>query len=138
MSQSSRALAEIPPDECWELLRTSTLGVIAFVNDEGQQLVPVNFTEIDGFIYFRTDPGTVIAELADGHPNVAFAVLYHADSLPTGWNVTARGSTERVTDPDVESTILHHPRLDPWVGGERDLVIALSVSTISGRRVQRV
>ena len=137
MSESTKALAEIPPDECWELLRTHTLGVLAFVNDEGQQLLPVNFTEIDGFLYFRTNPDTVVADLAEGHRDVAFAVLFQADSFPTGWNVTVRGSTERVTDSHVESTVLHHPRLDPWVGGERDLVIALSVSTISGRRIHR-
>ena len=39
-------ISELPEAECRVLLSTTTVGRIAFVDDEGQQLVPVNFAFI--------------------------------------------------------------------------------------------
>ena len=68
------SIGELPEEECLALLDTTTVGRIAFVNDEGQQLVPVNFALIDGAIYFRTLPDGFLSGLARGHEDVAFGV----------------------------------------------------------------
>lgn len=128
------SIVELSQDECLALLTTTTVGRIAFVNDEGQQLVPVNFALLDGAIYFRTLPDGFLSGLATGHDDVAFGVDHH-DVFRDGWNVTVRGSARGVQDETVLNTVLTHHRLKPWAGGVRPLVIQISPSSIAGRRV---
>ena len=125
-------LRPIDEAECWALMATTTVGRLAFVTDEGQQLVPVNFTVVDGVVYLRTAPDTVIAQLADGHDDVAFGVDYHDDTYQRGWNVTVTGVTALADPPPDEAST---PR--PWAPGERDVVIRLTPSSIQGRKVRR-
>lgn len=91
-------IVDLPADECMVLLSTTTIGRVAFVNEDGQQLVPVNFAEIDGVIYFRTVPDGFLAQLAHGHEDVAFGVDYHDDTYRHGWNVTVKGAAALVED----------------------------------------
>lgn len=124
----------LPEEECLALLETTTVGRIAFVNDEGQQLVPVNFALIDGAIYFRTLPEGFLSGLATGHDDVAFGVD-HYDVFRTGWNVTVRGSAHAVEDRETINKVLATHRLKPWAGGDRPLVIRVTPRSIAGRRV---
>jgi nitroimidazol reductase NimA-like FMN-containing flavoprotein (pyridoxamine 5'-phosphate oxidase superfamily) len=128
-------IGTLPEDECRILLSTTTVGRIAFVNDEGQQLVPVNFAMIDGVIYFRTLPDGFLAQLARGHDDVAFGVDYHTDTYRHGWNVTVKGAASEVDDRATINTVLSHERLRPWAGGVRPMVIRVSIDSIAGRRV---
>jgi nitroimidazol reductase NimA-like FMN-containing flavoprotein (pyridoxamine 5'-phosphate oxidase superfamily) len=128
------SIAELPEDECLALLGTTTVGRIAFVNDEGQQLVPVNFALIDGAIYFRTLPDGFLSTLSRGHDDVAFGVD-HQDVFRHGWNVTIRGAAREVEDRATINKVLGHHQLKPWAGGVRPLVIKISPSSIAGRRV---
>lgn len=134
--RTSGSISALAQSECLALLETSTVGSIAFVDDEGQQLVPVNFVVIDRDIYFRTLADGFLSELANGHADVAFGIIHH-DVFGIGWNVTARGSAHEVTDPAMVTRALSHPRLNPWAGGERSLVIRVAPASIIGRRVAR-
>ena len=128
------SIAELPEHECLALLETTTVGRIAFVNDEGQQLVPVNFALIDGSIYFRTLPDGFLSSLARGHDDVAFGVDHH-DVFRDGWNVTVRGAARQVEDRATINKVLSNHRLKPWAGGVRPLVIKITPASIAGRRV---
>jgi nitroimidazol reductase NimA-like FMN-containing flavoprotein (pyridoxamine 5'-phosphate oxidase superfamily) len=130
-------LQVLPETECIDLLTTTTVGRVAFVDDAGQQLIPLNFTIVDGEIYFRTEQASTLHQLADGHDDVAFEVDHHDEVTPVGWNVTVRGRTARVDDPDLHERVMSSPRLRPWAGGERGVVIHLERRTIAGRRVRR-
>jgi nitroimidazol reductase NimA-like FMN-containing flavoprotein (pyridoxamine 5'-phosphate oxidase superfamily) len=123
--------------ECRELLGTTTVGRVAFVSSEGQQLLPVNFVERDGDIYFRTTADSVLAQLAEGHDDVAFGVDYHDDTYQRGWNVTVFGSSARVEDPALISSLLATARPRPWAPGERDVMIVIHERRIGGRRVRQ-
>ena len=125
---------ELSEEECIALLQTTTVGRIAFVDDEGQQLVPVNFALLDGVIYFRTLPDGFLSTLATGHENVAFGVDYH-DVFQDGWNVTVRGSAVGVEDQPTIDQVLAHHRLRPWAGGARPLIVKVTPRHIAGRRV---
>lgn len=131
---SQGSIVELPEDECLALLGTTTVGHIAFVDDEGQQLVPVNFALIDECIYFRTLPEGFLSSLAKGHGDVAFGVD-HADVFRDGWNVTVRGTARGVEDRATINKVLSHARLRPWAGGVRPLVIEVTPTSIAGRRV---
>lgn len=128
------SITELPEDECLALLDTTTVGRIAFVNDQGQQLVPVNFALIDGAIYFRTLPDGFLSGLARGHDDVAFGVDYY-NVFRKGWNVTVRGAAHEVEDRATINKVLSHHRLNPWAGGVRPLVIKITPTSIAGRRV---
>jgi nitroimidazol reductase NimA-like FMN-containing flavoprotein (pyridoxamine 5'-phosphate oxidase superfamily) len=128
------SIVELPEEECLALLETTTVGRIAFVDDEGQQLVPVNFALIDGAIYFRTLPDGFLSSLAKGHQDVAFGVD-HQDVFRKGWNVTVRGATHGVEDRATINKVRSHHRLQPWAGGVRPLVVRIDIGSIAGRRV---
>ena len=128
------SIAELSEEECLALLETTTVGRIAFVNADGQQLVPVNFALLEGAIYFRTLPDGFLSSLARGHGDVAFGVD-HQDVFRTGWNVTVRGAAGAVEDRATINKVLSHHRLKPWAGGVRPLVIKITPTSVAGRRV---
>lgn len=128
-------ISVLPEDECRTLLSTTTVGRIAFVNEDGQQLVPVNFAFIDGTIYFRTLSDGFLAQLARNHDDVAFGVDHHADNYRHGWNVTVKGSVSEVEDRATINMVLAHARLRPWAGGVRPMVLEVNINSIAGRRV---
>lgn len=121
--------------ECTSLLSTTAVGRIAFVNEDGQQFVPVNFAYIDGAIYFRTLSDGFLSQLARDHDDVAFGVDHHADVYRDGWNVTVKGTASEVTDRATINMVMGHGRLRPWAGGVRPMVIRVTVESIEGRRV---
>lgn len=129
------AVETLTEAECFALLATATVGRIAFVNAEGQQLIPVNFIVVDGLIYFRTSYTGLLSEFERGHDDVAFGVDHHEDSVRSGWNVTVRGSARRVEDRAGISKILGNTALEPWAGGVRSMVIEVRPSFVAGRRV---
>lgn len=131
------SLKELTEEECLELLSTTTVGCIAFVNAEGQQLIPVNFIVFDGLIYFRTVYAGLLAGLERGHDHddVAFGAVHHEDDSRSGWNVTARGSARRVEDRATINKVLGNPNLQAWAGGVRSTVIEVRPTSITGRRV---
>lgn len=131
------SLHELTEADCLELLTTTTVGRVAFVDREGVQLLPLNFAVIDGEIYFRTSPDSVLDQLAEGHDDVAFEIDHHGDVAPVGWNVTVKGATSRVEDPQIRDRVLSHERLRPWAGGVRGDVIHLTRRSVAGRRVRR-
>lgn len=124
----------LPDRECMELLSTTTVGRIAFVNACGQQLVPVNFAVIDRVIYFRTLPDGFLAQLSHGHDDVAFGVDHHDDTYRVGWNVTVKGKASLVEDRATINMVLSHERLRPWAGGVRPMVIRIEIDSVAGRR----
>jgi nitroimidazol reductase NimA-like FMN-containing flavoprotein (pyridoxamine 5'-phosphate oxidase superfamily) len=130
------SIKELSETECWALLDTTTVGRVAFVSAEGQQLLPVNFVVIDEKIYFRTLPGGVLdSALSRGHDDVAFGVDHHEDMYRHGWNVTVRGGAVGVEDRATINMVLSTERLRPWAGGVRPAVIRVTPRSIAGRKV---
>ncbi|MEO6606530.1 MAG: pyridoxamine 5'-phosphate oxidase family protein [Aeromicrobium sp.] len=132
--EKPRALATLSEEECRALLDTTSVGHIAFVNHEGQQLIPLNFAHIDGAIYFRTQHERILSQLAGGHGDVAFGIDHH-DVFRQGWNVTIKGAAAEVEDRATINLVLGHSKLRPWAGGTRPLIIRVTIRSIAGRRV---
>jgi nitroimidazol reductase NimA-like FMN-containing flavoprotein (pyridoxamine 5'-phosphate oxidase superfamily) len=131
------AFEVLTEQECRELLGTTTVGRVAFVDAEGQQLLPVNFVVRDDEVYFRTKHDSVLAQLGDGHDDVAFGVDFHDDLYQRGWNVTLVGSSARVDDPAVIAELSAAARPRPWAPGERDVMIVIRARRIAGRKVRQ-
>lgn len=129
------AVEALTEPACLALLTTSSVGQIAFVNAEGQQLIPVNFIVLDGLVFFRTARTGVLAAFERGHDDVAFGVDHHDEATRRGWNVTVRGSARRVEDRAGINKVLGSAGLEPWAGGVRSMVIEVRPRSIAGRRV---
>ncbi|MEH3033469.1 MAG: pyridoxamine 5'-phosphate oxidase family protein [Aeromicrobium erythreum] len=128
---------EVDRDEAWELLRTTTVGRVAFVVDGRQELLPVNFVVHRDAVYVRTAPDSVLARLAEGHDAVAFEVDHHDDTFRLGWSVVLHARSGRVTDEQLLAELAERGRPAPWAAGDRDLVLELRSQAISGRRVRQ-
>ncbi|MCW2831219.1 MAG: hypothetical protein JWP31_1911 [Aeromicrobium sp.] len=135
-AQTEGHFRHLPENECIELLSTTTVGRVAFVDADGVQLIPLNFAIIDSEIYFRTAIDSVLEGLARGNDQVAFGVDYHAELYRQGWNVTVKGATTRVSDPAIYERVMAWSKLRPWAGGERGVVIHLTPRSVEGRRVR--
>ena len=117
-SQDPLTLRPLTEADCMELLSTTTVGRVAFVDNEGVQLLPLNFAVIDDEIYFRTASDSTLHQLAEGSDDVAFEIDHHEAVSPVGWNVTVKGSTSRVSDPELHDA-RHGVGATPTVGRRR-------------------
>ena len=123
------APTELREDECWDLLRTQTVGRVGWQGSDGLTIVPVNYVVDERAVVIRTAPYTEL-----GREGSAQEVAFEVDELDpigrSGWSVLVRG--RRRLDPEAHGTT---PRPDVWVGGSRWLVLRIEARTISGRRL---
>jgi nitroimidazol reductase NimA-like FMN-containing flavoprotein (pyridoxamine 5'-phosphate oxidase superfamily) len=121
--------------ECWELLDSVSLGRIVFTQRAMPAIRPVNHLVEDGTIIIRSHLGSaIVGHAAAGDGAV---VCYEADELDpvrhTGWSVIATGMARLVRDP--AAITAYQGRLEPWVRGQMDSVIAIEPQIITGIRL---
>lgn len=130
-----RRTEELTAAECWRLLAGTSLGRIVFTRMALPAIRPVNHLVEDRTIIIRSHMGAAIVyRAASGGGTV---VCYEADELDpvarTGWSVIATGMAQLVRDPDVIAR--YRRKLEPWIGGEMDYVIAVKPQMITGLRI---
>lgn len=125
-------LEELRAEECWELVRSRSIGRFA-ANRTGASplVVPVNYAvDADSSIVFRSGAGTKLDAATRGL--VAIQVdeidpLHHI-----GWSVVVEGLArwlyEEQDDVDVET----------WAPGARPYVVRLTPTHVTGRRIRLV
>jgi nitroimidazol reductase NimA-like FMN-containing flavoprotein (pyridoxamine 5'-phosphate oxidase superfamily) len=115
--------------ECVERLQSAQVGRIAFTDDRGPDVLPVNYV-MDGedVLVATTGYGAIARAAASGR--VAFEVDAIDEATETGWSVVVRGRATRESpfDPPAE-----RPR--PWAAGTRSYVLRITPNAISGRRL---
>lgn len=122
----------LEPAECLELLASTHLGRIGLCGSSGPQVLPVNYTLLDGSIVFRTNLYTAVAAGTDGDI-VAFEVDELDDRLRSGWSVLVVGRAQHVEDhAEMEDTFRRMG--EPWAPGARPLVAKIVPSEVTGRR----
>ena len=126
-------IRELTPDDCIALLRQNYLGRVAFMSGDVPAILPVNFVFADGLIVFRTDPGEKLAEIP--MRRVAFEIDNIDEKQQAGWSVLVLGSAERVTQQYTLSTLWKEGPV-PWASGTRNLFIAITPESITGRAVR--
>ncbi|MEJ1089273.1 pyridoxamine 5'-phosphate oxidase family protein [Microbacterium sp. Mu-80] len=129
-------VTELNEQECLELLETTTVGRVGFVDDDRVLIIPVNFLLHGRDIVIRTSPTGVLSTLPSHRERVAFEVDHHDDLAGAGWSVLLSGRMVQITADAVEG-IPGASRKHPWAGGDRSLALRLATETISGRRVRR-
>ena len=124
---------ELTKSECFDLLAREHLGRVAFVDDLGPLVVPVNFVLDRHMVVFRTGEGTKLDAAVRGS-RVAFEVDGADPAARTGWSVLVRGEAIEVTNPE-ELARLRTLRLDPWAPGVKTHYVRILPAVLTGRRI---
>jgi nitroimidazol reductase NimA-like FMN-containing flavoprotein (pyridoxamine 5'-phosphate oxidase superfamily) len=124
----SSKLRDLDQEECVNLLHTRTVGRIAFTDDSGPDVLPVNYV-MDGSDVLIATTGYGALARAATNGRVAFEVDELDDYTESGWSVVVRGKATR------ESPFDQTRRPHPWADGTRTYLLRIAPDSISGRRL---
>jgi nitroimidazol reductase NimA-like FMN-containing flavoprotein (pyridoxamine 5'-phosphate oxidase superfamily) len=99
--------------------------------------MPVNYGMLGGDIVFRTSESGRVAAATRPGSLVSFSVDRIDDALAEGWSVLASGAAAIIPDP-AGRAVAARLGIEPWAGGQRDLVVRLTPREITGRRLRAV
>ncbi len=120
-------LSSLDAEECVRLLKTHSVGRVAWAGSAGVLVLPVAYTLRGETVVFLTSPAGALAGLLR-----ETAVSFEVDDIDvetrTGWNVLVQG----VSGPAPEGA---DDLPDPWAPGERSLAVAITPQNYSGRAV---
>lgn len=122
-------------EECWAFLGEHEFGRLAYHLAGEVQIVPLNFVAESGFVYFRTAEGSKLLGVTM-NDDVAFEV----DDLTGGGangdgsasSVVLHGSAQVLDGPE-KARAAQLP-LRPWVPTQKEIIVRITPSEITGRR----
>lgn len=134
--RSDRDIEVLSEQQCRELLASRDLGRIAFSIGEQPEIFPVSYATDGSIVVFRTASGTKLQNAIKSR--VAFEVDDWDPDGRVGWSVVLKGVSEEVTSGiDPFSATLRERRVFPLAPGQREHLIAIYPSEITGRRFRR-
>jgi nitroimidazol reductase NimA-like FMN-containing flavoprotein (pyridoxamine 5'-phosphate oxidase superfamily) len=138
---SGPALEQLDEAECLRLISPGGIGRIAYSGRFGVTVLPVNYKLHQGAIVFRTAQDSPLDEdLRTGIANAEYKVGFEIDDFDPaareGWSVLIQGSAHHV-DSESERAQVLDVGVDPWPGGEREHVLRIIPTRISGRRIRQ-
>lgn len=123
-------------DECWERLRETPVGRIAFVEAGEPWILPMNHVVVAGRVAFLTAPGTKLGAAMMAEP-VGYEVDQYDLERRTGWSVLVRGHAEPVYD-ELLRRELDASGLVPWASAKpRNHWVHIRPTSVTGRRLER-
>jgi nitroimidazol reductase NimA-like FMN-containing flavoprotein (pyridoxamine 5'-phosphate oxidase superfamily) len=117
---------------CWQFLGTSGVGRLAISVEDGVDIFPINYLARDGRIYFRSAPGTKIAELTQS-PRVAFES--DGRTMLARWSVVVRGTAHRLNS-DAEIAQSGIEALHAWQPGDKFNYFEIRPELVTGRFIR--
>lgn len=122
-------------DVCRQFLARCTFGRVAFDDEDGLTVLPVNCLFTGNVVVFRAEPGSKLDSLGQGR-----AVAFEADHIDpiaeSGWSVLIRGTAAHVIDPDRIAT-LAETETHAWAPGAHDRWVEIDPQQITGRIIYR-
>jgi nitroimidazol reductase NimA-like FMN-containing flavoprotein (pyridoxamine 5'-phosphate oxidase superfamily) len=135
---ADRVLTQLDEEQCLELIASGGIGRIAYVGRFGPAVLPVNYELQDGAIVFRTaEHGALDEDLRTGITGADYHVAFEIDDIDPGarrgWSVLVQGPAHHVTDDERDKG--SGARIETWAPGDREMVVRIAVTRITGRRV---
>jgi nitroimidazol reductase NimA-like FMN-containing flavoprotein (pyridoxamine 5'-phosphate oxidase superfamily) len=135
----SPVLERLDEAECLRLISPGGIGRIAFTGRYGLTVLPVNYKLHDGAIVFRTAQDSPTGEdLRTGIAHAEYQVAFEIDQVDPqtrdGWSVLIHGPAHHMST-DAERAAVLESGVEPWPGGDREHVIRITPSTVTGRRL---
>lgn len=125
-------IRDLDAEECLELLENHPGGRIAFGDDRGPTMLPVNYAMDGRDVLISTSAYGNLARWAVGRP-VSFEIDDIDPSSESGWSVIVRGRAEQAEYLDLPVDPAGRPY--PWAEGTRTFLIRIRTATITGRRL---
>jgi uncharacterized protein len=130
MSAVGDGVTILPEHECWDLLKSVSLGRLVTSVDGRPEIFPVNFVVQRHTVLFRTAEGTkLISTAINNH------VVFEADerNVVEGWSVIVKGVARSVrTDEDLEEA--ERAQLLSWTGPAKTHYVRVLPEVVTGRR----
>jgi nitroimidazol reductase NimA-like FMN-containing flavoprotein (pyridoxamine 5'-phosphate oxidase superfamily) len=117
--------------ECLDLMAGTSVGRVAWCDEDGPVVVPVNFVLDNGSVVFRTSAHSTMAQRLR-HGPASFQVDEYDDYTQSGWSVLVRGQARFVEPGDLPASV---ERPEPWAEGIRTFLIRITPDEITGRRL---
>jgi uncharacterized protein len=132
MSPASR-VAVLSERECSRLLKTRSIGRIAFVVDGRPEIFPVNYVFEERVVVFRTSSGLKLER--GPYAQAAFEVDDVDSESGVAWSVIVHGTAQDISSSiDSLSERLRKLVVAPAAPGRRSSWMAIYAEQITGRR----
>lgn len=125
---------ELRRDECIQLLTAGVTGRIALTTPTGPHIMPVNYSVAGESTLVRTTAYSLIGTYARDAA-VAFEIDDFDHEKQRGWSVLVRGRAEVVDDAEELAEIQRSWPPRPWASGQRNLVLRIPWTEVTGRRL---
>ena len=124
-------LREIDKAECIELLASHRVGRVAYCDELGPVVLPVNYALDEETVLIQISPhSTLASHLRTGR--ATFEIDDFDDFNQSGWSVLVRGDATYVDSGDLPAD---GSRPAAWAEGQRTLHVRITPHDISGRRL---
>lgn len=130
MATDQQPVVALSSEECWDLLKSVTLGRLVTILAGQIEIFPVNFVTQEQTILFRTAEGTKLFATVMNDQ-----VVFEADdhTVLGGWSVVARGTArELVTKAELDEA--EKAQLLTWTATVKQRFVRITVDELSGRR----
>ena len=125
-------LREISKTECLDLLASHRVGRVAYCDDLGPVVLPVNYVLDQGTVLIQISPHSTLARHLRSAP-ASFQIDDFDDFNQTGWSVLVRGDAAHVDNADLPADDEGRPHA--WAEGQRTFHVRITPHDISGRRL---
>jgi hypothetical protein len=133
MSDSDDVMIALTEAECWDLLRSHSLGRLAASAAGVIDIFPLNYYADGSTILMRTTPGTKLVEMTIHH-DVAFEIDDFSDT--EAMSVVVKGTAEWLdtrADIDEADTV----PLVSWLPTLKYVYVRITPTSVTGRRFIR-
>jgi hypothetical protein len=124
-------LTELGRAECFELLAAHHVGRVAYCDDLGPVVLPVNYTVDQDTVLIELSPHSTLAHNLRS-ARASFEVDDYDEYNQSGWSVLVRGDAARVESVDLPD---EGSRPVAWPEGVRTFYVRITPHDVSGRRL---
>ena len=126
-------LVSLDQKNCEAYLAGGGVGRVIFRSAGRPVALPVNFKTLAGDVIFRSANDGEVSTIAPEEP-VSFEVDHIDDAMREGWSVLATGTVQPVLGDDQIDEV-KALGVEPWAGGERHTYFRLSVTSLTGKKI---
>jgi hypothetical protein len=135
MNSPQLDIAPIGIEECWEHLRSTTLGRVGVTMGALPVILPVFYGVIGREVIFRTTWGTKLEAATIGMV-VAFEADSYDPGTDEGWSVVIQGLASEITGIEEELLEAALPPISIAWPDQVVRYVTIGAASITGRRVQ--
>jgi nitroimidazol reductase NimA-like FMN-containing flavoprotein (pyridoxamine 5'-phosphate oxidase superfamily) len=135
---ADRVIEELDENQCLKLISEGGIGRIGYTGRFGPVVLPVNYELLDRAVLFRTAAhGPLDEDLRTGIADADYKVAFEIDSIDLatrrGWSVLIQGPAHHLSGDERDA--VGDAGVEPWAPGDREMMVRIVPSRITGRRV---